>query len=102
MGAIVKSIFSNIYCISCVWTLLSMLGTFGVSSFLMNKWVPFRGPLPSDGPVEGFASKVARIEFYDTTPLRIRTATKAGVIGGVLWLVGLVTAYLVMNSLGGA
>ena len=79
-----------------------MLGTFGVCSFLMNSWVPFKGPLPSDGPVEGFASKAARIEFYDTTPLRVRSATKAGVIGGVLWLVGLVTSYLIMNSLGGA
>jgi hypothetical protein len=101
MGAFVTSIFSNVYCISCIWTLLSMLGTFGAGSYFMNSWVPFKGPLPSDGPVEGFASKAARIEFYDTTPLRIRSATKAGVIGGVLWLVGLVTSYLIMNSLGG-
>ena len=102
MGAIIHSIVANVYCISCVWTLLSMLGTFGVCSYLMNSWVPFRGPLPSDGPVEGFASKVARIEFYDTTPLRIRTSTKTAVIGGVVWLVGLVVAFLMMNSLGGA
>ena len=97
-----KTILLSIYCIPCVWSLISLLGTFGIVSFILNAWVPFRGPLPSDGPVEGFASKAARIDFYDTTAQRIRTAVKYGIIGGVVWLVGLVTSYLILNSLGGA
>jgi hypothetical protein len=70
-----------------------------VVSFILNTWVPFRGPLPSDGPVEGFASKAARIEFYDTGPQKIRMAVKWGTICGVIWLVGLLTAILVLQSL---
>lgn len=97
-----KAILLSVYCIPCVWTLITMLGTFGVVSFILNAWVPFRGPLPSDGPEEGFASKAARIEFYDTGPQRIRTAMKFGIIGGVVWAVGLVTSYLILNSIGGA
>ena len=97
-----KAILLSVYCIPCVWTLITMLGTFGVGSFILNGWVPFRGPLPSDGPEEGFASKAARIEFYDTGPQRIRTAMKFGIIGGVVWAVGLVTSYLILRSVGGA
>jgi hypothetical protein len=97
-----KAILTSIYCIPCVWSLLIILGTFGVTSFVMNSWVPFRGPLPSDGPVEGFASKAARIEFFDTTPLRIRTAFRVGIIGGAIWLVGLLASLLILNSLNGA
>jgi hypothetical protein len=97
-----KAILLSIYCIPCIWTLISMLGTFGVVSFILNSWETFEGPLPSDGPVEGFASKAARIEFWEDTPLRIRTAMKFGIIGGVVWAVGLVTSYLILNSIGGA
>jgi len=68
----------------------------------MNKWVPFRGPLPSDGPIEGFDSKQARIEFYDTHPQRVRAAFKFGVIGAITWLAGLLTSYFILNSLAGA
>jgi hypothetical protein len=96
-----KAILLSVYCIPCVWSLAILLGTFGVVSYILNAWVPFRGPLPSDGPVEGFASKAARIEFYDTTAQRIRTAMKFGIIGAVVWLVGLVTSYLILSSLGG-
>ena len=94
-----KSILTSIYCIPCIWTAIVLLSTFGVTSYVMNNWVPFRGPLPSDGPVEGFASKAARIEYFDTNPQRIRTAFKFGIAGGVLWLVGLLTAMLILNSL---
>jgi hypothetical protein len=96
-----STILTSIYCIPCVWTLVAVLSIFGVCSYILNIWMPFRGPLPSDGPVEGFASKSARIEFYDTSPLRIRTATKFGIIGAVIWMVGLVTAYLILRSLEG-
>jgi hypothetical protein len=96
------TILRSIYCIPCLWSLIGGLGTFGIISFILNAWVPFRGPLPADGPVEGFASKAARIEFYDTGPLRIRTATKVGAICAVVWTVGLIASYLVLSYLGGA
>jgi hypothetical protein len=95
-----SAILRTVYCIPCIWTVLCMLGTFGVCSFIMNVWVPFRGPLPADGPVEGFASKTARIEYYNTGPARIRSATKAGIIGGVLWAVGAGTAVIILTRLG--
>lgn len=96
-----KAILTTVYCIPCIWTVLMLLGTVGVTSFIRNTWVPFRGPLPSDGPEEGFASKAARIEFYDTTPLRIRTAVKFGVIGIVVWMLGAAASYLILSTLGG-
>ena len=97
-----SSILTSIYCIPCVWSLVGILVTFGICSFILNIWVPYRGPLPSDGPVEGFASKAARIEFYDTRPQRIRAAFKAGTIGGVIWLTGLLTAIIILGKIGGA
>jgi hypothetical protein len=97
MGAILTSA----YCLPCVWSLIGILGIFGVCSYILNIWVPFRGPLPSDGPVEGFASKQARIEFFDTGPKRIRAAFKAGVIGGVLWLAGLLTVIVILGRMKG-
>lgn len=93
------SILRSMWCTPCLWTVFCLLLTIGVTSFIRNSWVPFRGPLPSDGPVEGFASKQARIEFYDTTPLRIRTATLFGVIGFVAWAVGALVAYLVLQGM---
>jgi hypothetical protein len=96
------TILTSIYCIPCVWSLVAILGTFGVCSYIMNAWVPFRGPLPSDGPVEGFPSKNARIDFFNTQPQRIRASFKAGVIGGVLWLTGLLTAIIILSKVGAA
>jgi len=94
-----KSILLSIYCIPCIWSLICMLGNVGVVSFIRNTWVPFRGPLPSDGPVEGFASKAARIEFYDTNPIRIRRAFNVGAIGVIIWMLGMITSLLILNSL---
>ena len=93
------SLFTSIYCILCSWSLVAILGTFGASSYILNSWVPFRGPLPSDGPVEGFASKQARIDYYDTTPLRVRTSAKAGLIGAGIWIAGILTGLLVKGVL---
>jgi hypothetical protein len=97
-----SAILTSVYCIPCIWSLVILLATGGACSFVLNNWVPFKGPLPSDGQVEGFASKAARIEFYDTTPMRIRMATKIGISGAVLWAVGTVVAYLILSNLGGA
>ena len=94
-----QGLLSSIYCILCSWSLVAILGTFGASSYILNSWVPFRGPLPSDGPVEGFASKQARIDYYDTTPLRVRTSAKAGLIGAAIWLAGILVALLLKGKL---
>jgi hypothetical protein len=92
-------IFTSIYCIGCVWTVLALLGTFGITSFIMNSWVPYKGPLPSDGPVEGFASKQARIDYFDTGPQRVRAASKWWLIGAATWLVGMITALVLQGRL---
>jgi hypothetical protein len=102
MPAVIVSLLRSIYCIPCIWSVIGILGVVGIGSYYLNVWVPFRGPLPSDGPVEGFASKAARIEYYDTRPLRVRTAFKAGAIVAGIWLVGLVTAFVILTNLGGA
>jgi hypothetical protein len=95
------AIFTSVYCILCAWSLVALLGTFGVTSFVLNSWVPFKGPLPSDGPVEGFASKQARIEWFDTSALRVRTASKYALIGAATWLAGVLVALLFKYTMGG-
>jgi hypothetical protein len=94
MAAILKSI----YCIPCIWSIIILLGTFGVVSYVLNIWCPYRGPLPSDGPIDGFASKTDRMDFFDTGPQRIRIATYLGGAGGFLWLLGLLIAIIVLKS----
>jgi len=79
--------------------MLCVLATFGVTSYIRNSWVPFRGPLPSDGPVEGFADDGARIDFFDTHPLRVRTSTIYALIGFITWGVGAIILFLVLNSM---
>lgn len=93
-----KAILTSLYCIPCVWSLVGGLGIFGVVSYFMNSWVPMYGPLPSDGPVMGFASEEARTKFYDTSEMRIRRAGKAGAIGVGIWLVGLLAAFLILSN----
>ena len=79
--------------------MLCFLATFGVTSYIRNSWVPFRGPLPSDGPVEGFADDSARIDFFDTNPLRVRMSTIYALSGFIVWGVGAITSFLILNSL---
>ena len=93
------SLLTSVYCIICAWSLVAILGTFGVANWILNAWVPYRGPLPSDGPVEGFASKAARIDFFDTTALRVRTSAKGWLIGAAVWLVGILVALIMQGKL---
>lgn len=90
-------ILHTFYCLPCVWTLISLGGTYFVINYIRNIWVPFRGPTPSDGPVHGFPSKAAEIDFYDTNPLRIRTTWKWGMICAVIWAGGALLTYIGLN-----
>jgi hypothetical protein len=82
------AILMSLWCLPCVWSLGGGLGIFGVVSYFMNNWVPAKGPLPSDGPVEGFTSRAVMKAFYDTSGMRIRAAAKAGVIVAIVWIEG--------------
>jgi hypothetical protein len=93
----VKNLLTTIYCLPCIWTVLGFLGILGGVKYLLNTWTPYKGPLPSEGKIEGFASTQARKEFYDTTPMRAQAATKYAIIAGSTWLVVMVVLFLVLN-----
>lgn len=93
-----KAILTSLYCLPCVWSLVGGLGIFGTVSYFMNTWVPAKGPLPSDGPAEGFANRSAMKAFYDTSGMRIRAAAKAGIIVASVWIVGLAALFLYLNG----
>jgi hypothetical protein len=98
-----KAILTTIYCLPCIWSVVGLLGIFGTVSYILNTWMPFGGVMPSDGPIDGFASKQARIEFFNDAihARRIRAATKAGFIGALVWLTVLFTAVIILSRLGG-
>ena len=93
-------ILRSLYCMPCLWTLLCGLSLYFVSNYIRNNWVPFRGPTPSDGPVNGFASKADEIQFYDTHDLRIQTTWKYGVIIAVVWAIGAGLAFIILKGMG--
>lgn len=66
--------------------------------YLLNAWTPYKGPLPSDGKIDGFASAQARKEFFDTSSMRAQAATKFGIIGGSVWIVVLLVALVTLNA----
>lgn len=92
-------ILRSFYCLPCIWSILCALGTFAATSYIRNSWVPGGEPTPSDGPVEGFESQAARIAWWDTHELRIRTSTIYALIGFITWGVGAIVLFLVLNSM---
>lgn len=92
------SLLTSLQCLACAWSILGGFAIFAAVSFFMNSWVPFRGPVPSDGPVEGFASKQARIDFYNTHDVRVRAAAKAAAIGAGIWLVGIIVVVVAKGA----
>ena len=94
-----KAILQSFYCLPCVWSLIGGLGIFGLGSYFMNTWLPFRGTLPTEGPVDGFLSKNDKKEFFEVKPTRIRAAAKAVFVGVLVWLVGLVTIIVFLKNL---
>jgi hypothetical protein len=99
MGYLI-SVLRSMWCIPCVLTVFFMVGTVGAIAFIRNGWSPFYGRLPSDGPVEGFSTKDARVEFWNPVPRRVRMATIFGLGGFGLWAVGFLVALIVLNRMG--
>jgi hypothetical protein len=91
------AILRSFYCTPCIWTALGLVAVVVSTSYYQNKWLPFMGILPIQGPEEGFLSKSDKEEFFDTKPVRIRAAAKAGIIIVVVWFVGLVMLFLILR-----
>jgi hypothetical protein len=95
MGAILKTL----YCVPCLWLAVWSVVALGGVSYIRNSWVPYRGPLPSDGPLDGFDDKQARIDYFDTSPLRIRYATLfATIVAGVAFVGDIVIIIILTGS----
>jgi hypothetical protein len=94
------AILRSIYCFPCVWSVFCLVITLGSMSWVRNNWVPFRGPLPSDGELDGFYDDADRMKFFDTHDLRFRTAAILGVIGLVTWIIGGSVSIFILKSLG--
>jgi hypothetical protein len=92
------AILQTIYCIPCLWLTFIAVLTFAGVSYIRNSWVPYRGPLPTDGPLDGFDDKQTRIEYFDTVPLRVRTATLYSTIMLVIAIVGDLIAFIILNG----
>lgn len=91
-----SGILRSLYCLPCVWSLIGGAGIFFTVSYYLNRWLPFMGTLPVQGPVDGFLSKTDKKEFFDTEPTRIRAAAKAGFIVFLVWLVGVAILYFIL------
>lgn len=82
----------------CAWpVIVVILGVVWLN--VLRTRMLYRGPLPSDGPVDGFASKADRVEFYDTTDARTREIWKAGWIFGIIAIAGTGVMWLVAKIL---
>lgn len=92
-----SGILGSLWCLPCTWSGLGLVAVLIATRYYIDSWVPAKGPLPSDGPAEGFPSRKAMKSFYDTSGMRVRAAAKAGVIVAGIWLVGLITLFLVLN-----
>lgn len=81
-------ILKSLYCIPCLWSIFCLLGGYFTNIYIRNIWVPGGEATPADGPIYGFTSKTAYIEWWDTNPLRTRTAAKWTVIVMMVWAFG--------------
>ena len=81
-------ILKSLYCIPCIWSVVCLCTGLFLIKYIRKIWVPFRGPMPINGPVDGFADDGDRMQFFDTSALRIRTMWKYIVIIAVVWAVG--------------
>jgi len=78
----------------CIAPVLSLIGCVITLRIIRSRMI-YRGPMPSDGPEEGFASKAARIEYFSTTDQRFRETVKAIIVwvvvaflsSGLIWLI---------------
>lgn len=85
-------ILQALRCITpCVTPTLSVVGCMITLAIIRGRMI-YRGPMPSDGPEEGFASKAARIEYFSTNDQRFRETVKAIIIW---FIVGIVASVIV-------
>lgn len=71
-------------CIVPVACIIGLVITFGIIKTRMI----YRGPMPSDGPVDGFVSTEAKLEYFNTSAQRFRESTRAVVIWIIIGIVG--------------
>jgi hypothetical protein len=83
-----SDILESLRCtIPCIVPLASVIGAVLTIGFIRTRTI-YRGPMPSDGPVEGFASKAARIEYFSTHDQRFRETIKAIIVWIMIAIVG--------------
>jgi hypothetical protein len=77
-------------CISPLAALIGCILTVGI----IRTRIIYRGPMPSDGPEEGFASKAARVEYFSTSQQRYSETVKAIIIWIVIGILASVIVWL--------
>lgn len=88
-----KYITQALTCISpCIMPVLAFIGCIIHLRYIRYRMI-FRGPMPSDGEVDGFASKEARIEFFSTNDQRFKETVKAIVIWVIVGIVASLIFY---------
>ena len=93
-----SSILQSLYCLPCIWSGLCLVGGVGVAHYFNAIWVPAKGPLPSDGPAEGFTNRAAMKAFYDTSGMRIRAGARAVLIVIGIWVVGGIALFVILKA----
>lgn len=82
------SFLSTLKCVlPCAWPVVTLMVMMLVIRWVRTRII-YRGPLPSDGAVDGFASKDDRKEYFDTTDQRTREMFKVFYVFIPLAIVG--------------
>jgi hypothetical protein len=78
----------------CAWFMATLLIGTLVITYRRGRLI-YRGPMPSDGPNNGFASQREEIAFFDVTDQITRETFKAGTIMAIVCVIGTAVMYLV-------
>ena len=90
-------ILQALRCITpCITPAVALVGCMITIGIIRNRMI-YRGPMPSDGPDEGFASKAARIEYFSTNDQRFRETVKAVIIWVIVGIVASVLVWFLTN-----
>ena len=90
-------ILQALRCITpCITPALAFGGLMITLTIIRNRMI-YRGPMPSDGPEEGFASKAARIEYFSTSDQRFRETEKAVIIWVIVAIVASVIVWFLTS-----
>lgn len=71
----------------CIVPAVGLVGLVITLGWIKTKMI-YKGPLPSDGPIDGFDSNESKLEYYSTNAQRFRESIKAGVIWFIVVIVG--------------